>query len=166
MSLFSCRLYEMSYTTKKEAKMPKFISKSELDSQKSDNKNSHNTGEIYPQIFSHDTNSENMQLEAGIIWLGGYKLDQSLFPKELCPQCKKNSLIPYKAIGSILSGCHTIQFYCTNCTEKFVTNDHPEYFRKIYNYVQNNRHKFKPEQKLNNCTSFPTEILTIITNSS
>ena len=34
--------------------MIKFISKSELDSQKSDNKETHYVGTIYPQIFSND----------------------------------------------------------------------------------------------------------------
>ena len=139
--------------------MIKFISKSELDSQKSDNKTSHYTGEIYPQIFSTDSEvefKEDMQMEAGIIWLGSYKLDSSIFPKERCPICgKKEAIIPYKAVGSILSGNHTIQFICKECGEKFVTNDYIEYFRKIYKYIQNHRHEFKPEQKLNNCTVAP-----------
>jgi len=140
--------------------MPKFISKSELDSKKSDNKRTHNVGEIYPQIFSTDNEPEfkdGMQLEAGIIWLGGYMVDSKLFPKEKCPVCgKEEVLIPYKAIGSVLSGCHTIQFWCSECHERFVTNNHIEYFRLIYKYIQNNRQKFKPEQKLNNCTSVST----------
>ena len=104
--------------------MVKFFSKSELDSLKSDNKNSHNAGEIYPQIFSHDEGlkfSENITLGAGIIWLGSYTLDNHLFPREKCPICgKEEVLIPYKTIGSVLSGCHTINFYCKNCGEKFV----------------------------------------------
>ncbi len=136
--------------------MTKFISKSELDSLKPDNKKSHNVGEIYPQIFANDVKlefKEDIQLEAGIIWLGGYLIDSGLFPKQKCPICgKEEVLIPYKAIGSILSGCHTIQFYCTNCGERFVTNDFIEYFRNIYRYVANNSKKFKEEQKLNNCT--------------
>ena len=139
--------------------MPKFISKSELDSQKPDNKKSHNAGEIYPQIFSVGKNpelKEGMQMEAGIIWLGGYKIDSNFFTKEKCPVCgKEEVLIPYKVIGSILSGCHTIQFWCKNCKEEFVTNDHIEYFRQVYKYIQNHRHEFKPEQKLNNCTALP-----------
>ena len=139
--------------------MIKFISKSESDSLKSDNKRTHNAGEIYPQIFSNDKGvefKEGMQLEAGIIWLGGYMLDSNLFPKVKCPVCgKEEVLIPYKAIGSVLSGCHTIQFWCKNCGERFVTNDYIEYFRLIYKYIQNNRHEFTPEQKLNNCTSVP-----------
>ena len=146
--------------------MPKFISKSKLDSKKSDNKKSHYVGRIYPQIFSTDKGlefQENMPLEAGIIWLGGYMLDSNLFPKEKCPNCgKEEVLIPYKAIGSILSGCHTIQFWCKNCGERFVTNDDIEYFRLIYKYILNNQHEFKPEQRLNNCTSVPagSEIIT------
>ena len=68
--------------------MIKFISKSKLDSQKSDNKITHNVGEIYPQIFSNDKGiefKENMQMETGIIWLGGYWLDSNLFSNEKCP---------------------------------------------------------------------------------
>ena len=34
--------------------MKKFISKSELNTQKTDNKNTHYVGEIYPQIFFND----------------------------------------------------------------------------------------------------------------
>lgn len=149
--------------------MPKFISKSELDSLKSDNKKTHYAGEIYPQIFSNDEGlefKEGMQMEAGIIWLGGYMLDSNLFPKEKCPICgEKEVLIPYKAIGSILSGSHTIRFRCKNCGEKFVTNDHIEYFRRIYKYILNHRHEFKPEQKLNNCTISPKKAK-FITNCS
>jgi hypothetical protein len=149
--------------------MVKFISKSELDSKKSDNKKSHMVGEIYPQIFSHDGNidfTKDIKLEAGIIWLGGYKLDSSLFPKEKCPVCgKEEVLIPYKTVGSILSGCHTISFYCTNCNEQFITNSHIEYFRKIYKYILENKKNFTPEQKLGNCTSSP-EDAEYIRNSS
>ena len=149
--------------------MIKFISKSELDSKKSDNKNSHNVGEIYPQIFSTDKGpefKENMQLEAGIIWLGGYMLDNSIFPRIKCPKCgKEEVLIPYKTIGSLLSGCHTIKFWCSNCHERFVTNEHIEYFRLIYKYILNHRHKLKSEQKLNNCTSSPAGLEIITKNS-
>ena len=119
--------------------MVKFISKSKLDSQKSDNKKSHNVGEIYPQIFANDEVEEfkeDMQMEAGIIWLGGYMLDSNLFQKEKCPACgKEEVLIPYKPVGSILSGCHTIKFWCKNCHERFVTNNHIKYFRLIYKDV-------------------------------
>ena len=139
--------------------MVKFFSKSELDSLKSDNKNSHTTGEIYPQIFSHDEDlefSEDMTLGAGIIWLGSYKLENKLFPREKCPVCgREEVLIPYKTVGSVLSGYHTINFFCTSCGEKFVTNDHIDYFRKIYKYIVKNRKKFSADQKLNNCTSAP-----------
>lgn len=139
--------------------MVKFFSKSELDSLKPDNKNSHITGEIYPQIFSHDENlvfSENMTLGAGIIWLGSYVLENALFPREKCPVCgKEEVLIPYKTIGSVFSGCHTINFYCTNCGEKFVTNDHIEYFRRIKQYIIDNRDNFPADKKLNNCTTAP-----------
>lgn len=142
--------------------MPKFISKSMLDSKKSDRKKEHYVGTIYPQIFANDEVEEfkeDMQMEAGIIWLGGYMLDSNLFPKEKCPICgKEKVLIPYKTVGSILSGCHTIKFWCSNCHERFVTNEHIEYFRLIYKYIQNNHQKFKPEQRLNNCSSAPDNI--------
>lgn len=145
--------------------MATFISKTELETKKSDNKNTHYTGEIYPQIFSADINidfSKDMDLCAGIIWLGSYSIKSSLFPKEVCPKCgNKHSLTPYKAIGSILSGAHTIQFYCPACKEKFVTNDFIDYFRLIYKYIEKHRSEFSKEQILNNCTSAPldTEII-------
>ncbi len=142
--------------------MPEFISKTELELQSKDNKKTHYAGEIYQSIFSHDKGlefKEGMQLEAGIIWFGGYLLDSTIFPKQRCPACgKENVLIPYKAIGSLLSGSHTIQFHCTNCKERFVTNNYTEYFRKIKKYVIENRQNFKTEQKLNNCTDIITKL--------
>ena len=42
----------------------------------------------------------------------------------------------------ILSGNHTIQFYCTNCHEQFVTNDYIEYFRKNYKSAIDNYSTF------------------------
>lgn len=142
--------------------MPKFITKTELETQNSNHQNTHIVGEIYPQIFSNDSKKldikSEMKLEVGIIWLGGYILDNSIFPKEKCPICgKEEVLIPYKVIGSILSGCHTIQFYCKSCNEKLVTNDHIEYFRLIYKYILNHREEFKPEQILNNCTKLSND---------
>lgn len=136
--------------------MPEFISKTELETQKNDSKKSHNAGEIYPTLFSHSKNldfNENMPLEAGIIWLGCYLIDNKLFPRQKCPVCgKEEVLIPYKAIGSMLSGCHTIEFYCTNCHEQFVTNNHIDYFRSIKQYVANHINEFSEEQKLNKCS--------------
>ena len=103
--------------------------------------------------------SEDMTLGAGIIWLGSYTLDNHLFPREKCPICgKEEVLIPYKAIGLVLSGCHTIKFYCKNCKERFVTNEHIEYFRKIKQYILDNRDKFSDKQKRNNCTSAPENV--------
>ena len=75
--------------------MIKFISKSELDSQKSDKKKTHYVGTIYPQIFSNDEVEEfkeDMQMETGIIWLGAYWLDSNLFPKEKCPECSETMI--------------------------------------------------------------------------
>lgn len=139
--------------------MTNFISKSALDSQKSDKKNTHYVGTIYPQIFENDSKfvfKEDMQMEAGIIWLGGYMINSELFPKKKCPVCGKNeALIPYKTVGSVLSGCHTIKFWCSDCHERFVTNEDIEYFRLIYRYIIKHRHKFTPEQKLKNCTETP-----------
>ena len=129
--------------------MPKFITKTELADKKSDNQNDHNVGEIYPQIFSHDKNlefSENMQMEAGIIWLGAYYLENNLFPKIKCPICgKEEALIPYKAVGSPLSGCHTISFWCKNCHKQMVTNDYNEYFRLITEYIKTHITELRPK---------------------
>ena len=139
--------------------MVKFVSKSKLDSKKPDKKDTHYVGTIYPQIFSNDEVEEfkeGMLMEAGIIWLGGYMLDSNLFPKEKCPVCgKEEVLIPYKTVGSVLSGCHTIKFWCKNCGERFVTNEHIEYFRLIYKYVLEHRNKFTPEQEILGCTKAP-----------
>ena len=91
-------------------------------------------------------------MEAGIIWLGAYMISSDLFPKVKCPVCNKEEvLIPYKAIGSILSGGHTIQFWCKNCEERFVTNDYMEYFRQIYRYIIEHRKEFSPEQEIAGC---------------
>ncbi len=136
--------------------MPKFITKTELEAQKSDNQNDHNVGEIYPQIFSHDKNlnfSEDMTLEAGIIWLGAYYLENNPFPKVKCPICnKEEALIPYRTIGSVLSGCHTISFWCKNCHEQFVTNDYNEYFKLIVEYIKTRKEELKPKMIKGRCS--------------
>ena len=70
-----------------------------------------------------------------------------------CPICgKEKVLIPYMCGGSILSGNHTIQFYCTNCNEQFVTNDYIEYFRKIYRYAKKHRNELPNSPKFIECT--------------
>lgn len=119
--------------------MVKYVSKSEFKPGKT--KESYNPGEIFPNIFFHLYDTENLNfLETAIIWLGSYKLKNENFPKENCPKCSaQSSMIPYACGGSILSGCHTIQFYCPNCKEQFVTNNHIEYFRLIYKYILENR---------------------------
>ncbi len=95
-------------------------------------------------------------MDAGIIWFGGYMLDSALFPKKKCPECGKDEvLIPYKTVVSVLSGCHTLKFYCTNCHERFVTNNDIEYFRQIYKYIIEHRKEFSVEQKLDKCTPAP-----------
>lgn len=136
--------------------MTKFISKKEMETLENDNKNTHYVGEIYPQIFSHSENfefGENMPLEAAVLYLGAYQLENSLFPKQKCPVCgKEEVLIPYMCGGSVLSGCHTLQFYCLNCHEQFVTNDAGEYFRQICNYIKDNRDKLKPSPAFRDCT--------------
>ena len=140
----------------KKRTVPQFISKTELSKQKPDNKKSYNVGEIYPAIFYHGKDlifSENMPLEVAVIWLGAYQLENGLFPKYYCPICKKEeALIPYMCGGSILSGCHTILFYCTNCKEQFATNDDIEYFRLIYKYILNNREKLSPSSHFEACS--------------
>lgn len=137
--------------------MSKLISKSELETQKSDHKNTHYVGEIYPQIFSHSEKfefKEDMPLQTAILYLGSYQLENNLFPKQKCPICgKEEVLIPYMCGGSVLSGCHTIQFYCLNCHEQFVTNDNIDYFRLIYKYIQGNKDNLKSSPVFKDCTT-------------
>ena len=135
--------------------MTKFKSKSEVEKQLPSKTKTHYAGEIYPEIFSHINSSElndQMPLDAALIWLGSYRLKSGLFQKEICPICKINTLIPYMCGGSVLSGAHTIQFYCTNCHEQFVTNDNIEYFRQIYRFVMDNINELEPSPKFSNCT--------------
>ena len=73
---------------RKENFMSKLISKSELETQKSDHKNTHYVGEIYPQIFSYSEKFEfkdDMPLQTAILYLGSYQLENNLFPKQKCP---------------------------------------------------------------------------------
>ena len=136
--------------------MAKLKSKSEVEKQLPSETKTHYTGEIYSEIFSHTNNSElneKMPLDTAVMWLGSFRLDSSKFPKEKCPICGKKTLIPYMCGGSILTGNHTIQFYCTNCHEQFVTNDHIEYFRQIYRYARKHKDELKPSPKFINCTS-------------
>ena len=130
--------------------------KSEVEKQIPTHKRQHFVGEIYPEIFSHTEESElseKMPFDAAIIWFGSFRTDNCQFPKENCPVCgNENVLIPYMCGGSILSGAHTIQFYCTNCHERFVTNDYSEYFRKICRYGREHAHELKPSPKFTNCT--------------
>ncbi len=136
--------------------MPKFVTKTELAAQKSDYQNDHNVGEIYPQIFSHDKNlnfSEDMLMEAGIIWLGAYYLENNIFPKVKCPICSKEEvLIPYKVVGSVFSGSHTISFWCKNCHEQLVTNDYKEYFKLIIKYIKIHKEELKPKMIKGRCS--------------
>ena len=136
--------------------MVKLQRKSEVENQLSSKSKTHYTGEIYPEIFSHIKDSElqeKMPLDAAIMWLGSFRLNSGQFPKERCPVCWKDEvLIPYLCGGSILTGNHTIQFYCTNCHEQFVTNDYIEYFRKIYRYVQEHKKELPESPKFTECT--------------
>ena len=136
--------------------MVTFKSKKEVENQLPSKTKTHYTGEIYPEIFSHVKNSElheGMPLDAAIIWFGSFRLNSRLFPKETCPVCgKEEVLIPYMCGGSRLSGAHTIQFYCTNCQEQFVTNDHKEYFRNIYRYALEHQDELQQSPKFINCT--------------
>lgn len=130
--------------------------KSEVEKQLPSTTKTHYTGEIYSEIFSHIKDSElreEMPLDAAIMWLGSFRLGGKYFPKEKCPVCgREEVLIPYLCGGSILTGNHTIQFYCTNCHEQFVTNDHKEYFRKIYKYIKKHKAELKPSPKFTECT--------------
>ena len=135
--------------------MVKLQRKSEVEKQLPSKTKTHYTGEVYPEIFSSVNDSElreGMPLDAAIIWLGSFRLESNKLPREKCPICGKKSLIPYMCGGSILSGNHTIQFYCINCHEQFVTNNHREYFRKIYRYALEHKDELKPSPKFINCT--------------
>ena len=135
--------------------MVNFKTKSEVEKQLPSNTKTHNAGEVYPEIFSHTKEAElsaDMPLDVAVIWLGTFRLKNDLFRKEVCPVCGKETLIPYMCGGSILSGTHTIQFYCPDCHEQFVTNDHIEYFRQIYRYAQEHQDELKPSPKFISCT--------------
>ncbi len=148
--------------------MGKLISQSSLEAQikkNSKRRQTVNVGEIYPELFQHDKGlvfSETMPLNAAVIWLGAYELPQ-IFPKVKCPVCgKEDALIPYFCGGSMLSGCHIIKFYCSNCKEKFVTNDEIEYFRSIKKYISENKNHLKQSPIIKKCTVLPAnaEIIT------
>ena len=135
--------------------MANFKSKSEVEKQLPSKTKTHYTGEVYTEIFSHTNDSElneKMPLDTAIMWFGSFRLKNGLFQNEICPVCGKKTLIPYMCGGSILSGAHTIQFYCTNCHEQFVTNDHIEYFRQIYRYAREHKDELKPSPKFTECT--------------
>ena len=135
--------------------MVKFKRKSEVEKQLPSQNKTHYTGEIYTEIFSHYKNSElneQMPIDTAIMWLGSFRLKNGLFKNEKCPLCGKETLIPYMCGGSVLTGNHTIQFYCTNCNEQFVTNNHIEYFRQIYRYVKEHKNELKQSPKFIECT--------------
>lgn len=144
--------------------MSNLVSRTELEAQKktSEKEETHYVGQIYPEIFSHSKNfefKEDMPFETAIIHLGAYQLNNKKFPRLKCPICgEEEILIPYLCGGSLLSGCHTIQFYCLNCKEQFVTNDDIEYFRKIYKYVLKYRSKLKPSPAFKSCTKLPPNV--------
>ena len=144
--------------------MSKLISKTELITQNNKSDSTiHSVGEIYPEIFSCSSDFDfkiGMPLETTILYLGAYQLDSTLFPKLKCPICGKDEvLIPYLCGGSILSGSHTIQFYCLNCNEQFVTNDNIEYFRLIYRYVQEHYQNLKLSPVLKKCTKASDNVM-------
>lgn len=136
--------------------MVKLQRKSEVEKQLPSMTKTHYTGEIYSEIFSHIKDSElneGMPLDTAILWLGSFRINNQIFPKEKCPVCgKEETLIPYMCGGSILTGNHTIQFYCKNCHEQFVTNNHIEYFRKIYRYIKENKNELKESPKFTECS--------------
>ena len=118
--------------------------------QNSDPKNSHNVGEIYPEIFDTDKDfvfDENIPLNVAIIWLGSFELQNNIFPKEKCPICgKEEVLIPYFCGASILSGCHTIKLYCTSCKERIVFNNKSNYYHMIRDYILKNKNTLQPSK--------------------
>ena len=142
--------------------MSKFISKSELEAlaiqKPQPNVKSYNIGEIYPTIFESDKGYDfkpELPLDVAIIWLGSYRIeDTSDFTRIKCPICgKEEALIPYMCGASVLSGAHTIRFYCTNCSELFVTNDDSDYYHKIRDYVIQNKRDLSPSPRFKSCTT-------------
>lgn len=106
----------------------------------------YNVGELFPTIFVEDETREfreGMPLITKILGLGQFRLKSSDFPKVTCPVCgKEEVLIPYFCGASVLSGCHVIKFYCTECHEKIAVNNQPDYFHKIRDYVVKNETDF------------------------
>ena len=141
--------------------MPKLISKTELDKKQTNSikKDTYYVGEIYPEIFNSDSDHNlktTKKLDAAIIWLGSYCIDNRTIPKIRCPACnRKESLIPYICGGSILSGIHIIKYICQNCGEKFVTNDNIESFKLIYKYILDNKNNLEKSKLFKYCSTSP-----------
>ncbi|MCR5266846.1 MAG: hypothetical protein K6E29_09695 [Cyanobacteria bacterium RUI128] len=102
----------------------------------------YNVGELFPTIFAEDETRNfhlGMPLIAKILGLGQYRLKSSIFPRIKCPVCgKEEALIPYFCGASVLSGCHVIKFYCTECHEKIAVNNQLDYFHKIRDHIIKN----------------------------
>ena len=133
--------------------MPTFISRTETEknfAQSEETKQSFD--QITPKTFANFTQEDFNVLNASIMWLGAYRIDDDVFTKETCPKCgKEHSLRPYLCEAMLLSGIHKILFYCPNCGEQFATTDYRKYFREIANYLAEHRGDLPRSTKLKPC---------------
>lgn len=91
-------------------------------------------GELYPEVFRTDVDANchgNDVIDVAIVYLGEGKINRYSVPRVECPNCKRQTLTPYSARGSWLSGSHVIKFYCSKCKESFAFNNMLGYFRMI-----------------------------------
>jgi len=107
--------------------------------------NSHRFGELYAGVLSKDDNldfHENMRIELGLCWLGRFDPPAYIFPRAVCPTCRKEKMIPYSCIASVLSGGHVIKFHCLSCRERLATNNALDYFRMMRDYGTRNYYRY------------------------
>ena len=137
--------------------MPTFISRTETEKTLVETENTNSSfDEITPKTFANFTQKDFKVLNVSIMWLGSYKIEDDVFPKETCPKCgKEHSLKPYLCEATLFSGVHKILFCCQNCGEQFATNDYRKYFREIANYVAEHRENLPPSDKHEPCTALP-----------
>lgn len=108
----------------------------------------HYVGEFYPEIFDDDEGiefCEDMEFEAGVFELKSFKLKSNCFPKIKCPVCGKEDSIVYSCVASMLSGAHTLKFYCLSCHESFVIRD-IDYYHLIRDYIKEFLHNPQPNK--------------------
>ena len=108
-------------------------------------------GTLYYDMFKKEKDiefKESMPVEIGIIWLCSGYVDSIVFPKQKCPCCGKETLVPYYCVGSMLSGAHVIKFHCLYCKERIAFNNIRDFFHLIKNYCLKNRDKLKKDKSL------------------